>query len=246
MEKKLCYACKKQLSKNMFYRDKSKRDGYMSRCKECEYEYKKRLRDDNKNKGMTISELSRVAGCNYDTAKRKATEMFGKIGSGRQRILTKGQAIELMSSIKKTNFVNIDDTIKDKSPLQKGQKSLLENDILSNVLELTKSLAEMTRQMSIRMDNIENKISTEPKQIEAPMKTTRQHLRQLVNDYADKANIEYREAWNELYTEAYYRMGINIKGRARNAGVKPIDFAENALMLEDLKLIIIDMIGGVK
>lgn len=69
---------------------------------------------------------------------------------------------------------------------------------------------------------------------ETKPKTLRANLNQIVRSYARNNDVAYNIVWSELHQEFYYRYRINISLRAKNAGVKILDYAENNGMLEDL------------
>ena len=85
----------------------------------------------------------------------------------------------------------------------------------------------------------------EQKQIEAPPKPTRSALRELVNKYAhEKTKDNYSEAWRDLYTEIYYRLHINVTTRAKNEGIKAIDYLDREGMISDAMAIMRELLRG--
>jgi len=54
----------------------------------------------------------------------------------------------------------------------------------------------------------------------------RAYLNQLVREYAQLKNVAFRKAWNVLYDQILYRCHENIKVKANNEGIKPIDYLE--------------------
>ena len=69
--------------------------------------------------------------------------------------------------------------------------------------------------------------------LEAPAMTPRHELRRLIARGMERFG-GYREAWHELYAQAYYRLGRNIRLCAENRGMEPLDFAENEGLLPQL------------
>ena len=57
-------------------------------------------------------------------------------------------------------------------------------------------------------------------------KTLRSKLNQLVRAYCMSTGAEYQDVWNRIYTDFKYRYHIDLKVRARNRGLKPIDLAD--------------------
>ena len=53
----------------------------------------------------------------------------------------------------------------------------------------------------------------------------------------------YREAWHELYSQAYYRMGRNIRLCAEHRGMDPLDYAEDEGLLPELVAIAREVFG---
>jgi hypothetical protein len=74
----------------------------------------------------------------------------------------------------------------------------------------------------------------EPKQLllpEAPSVNPRDYLNQLVREYAQLKNVDFQKAWNILYTEMLYRCKTNVKVKAKNEGIKSIDYLEREGLL---------------
>jgi len=70
---------------------------------------------------------------------------------------------------------------------------------------------------------------SEPKQLSlptAPDIKPRPYLNQLVREYAKLKNVDFPKAWNVLYDQFLYRCHENIKVKAKNEGIKPIDYME--------------------
>ena len=57
-------------------------------------------------------------------------------------------------------------------------------------------------------------------------KTLRAKINQLVRAYCLATGTEYQELWNRIYTDFKYRYHIDLKKRAKNRGLKPIDLAD--------------------
>lgn len=77
-----------------------------------------------------------------------------------------------------------------------------------------------------RLERLETK---EPKQLllpSAPDLEPRAYLNQLVREYSQLKSVDFQKSWNILYTEMLYRCKVNIKVKARNEGIKPIDYLE--------------------
>jgi hypothetical protein len=60
----------------------------------------------------------------------------------------------------------------------------------------------------------------------------RAYLNRLCREYSQIKKVDFHTAWNILYTEMLYRCKINVKVRAKNEGIKAIDYLEqNNLLL---------------
>ena len=92
------------------------------------------------------------------------------------------------------------------------------------------SMATALKPLYDRMDNLENN----PKQLllpSEPQEEPRAYLNRLVREYSTINNVTFRVAWNVLYTEMLYKCRTNVKVKARNEGIKPIDYLENANLI---------------
>jgi hypothetical protein len=59
----------------------------------------------------------------------------------------------------------------------------------------------------------------------APVLDPRGEIRRIVAKAARNTG-DYRGIWNELYTQSYYRLHVNLKERAENRGIDTLDYAE--------------------
>jgi hypothetical protein len=80
----------------------------------------------------------------------------------------------------------------------------------------------------------------------APGKTLRALINECVRQYATRngGGKSYREAWNKLYSELFYRCSFNAKVRAKNSGKDKLDEVENAGLLEQLYAIALDVLAA--
>ncbi len=73
---------------------------------------------------------------------------------------------------------------------------------------------------------------------EAPKAPPERSLRSLINEvvrkYAAAKGMTYRDVWNKLYREFYYRHAKDLKTRAANSNCKPLDVAERLDLLQEL------------
>lgn len=95
---------------------------------------------------------------------------------------------------------------------------------------MAQSMAEALQPLYNRLDKLEgnNKLLLPAE----PEIEPRAYLNQLVREYAQLKSVDFRKAWNILYTEILYRCHENIKVKAKNEGIKPVDYLdrENKLL----------------
>lgn len=115
---------------------------------------------------------------------------------------------------------------------------------------ITDAVSELLTSDSERRELEENAI-VELKQLPAssvcaPGKTLRALINECVRQYATRngGGKSYREAWNKLYSELFYRCSFNAKVRAKNSGKDKLDEVENAGLLEQLYAIALDVLAA--
>lgn len=115
---------------------------------------------------------------------------------------------------------------------------------------ITDAVSELLTSDAERRDLEENAI-VELKQLPAssvcaPGKTLRALINECVRQYATRngGGKSYREAWNKLYSELFYRCSFNAKVRAKNSGKDKLDEVENAGLLEQLYAIALDVLAA--
>jgi transposase len=91
---------------------------------------------------------------------------------------------------------------------------------------------QMIQQHDQRISAVEGAQKQRAALLPAPEKTPRAELSQLVRSYANTRGMEYRSAWTMLHQEIYYRLRINVPTRAKNEGIKPIDYLDREGMLD--------------
>ena len=65
-------------------------------------------------------------------------------------------------------------------------------------------------------------------------KGKRELLNEIVRDYAEDRDGEYRKAWNRLYKRFFRVTRINVKVRAKNRNVRALEYAEQNGYLDTL------------
>lgn len=98
---------------------------------------------------------------------------------------------------------------------------------------MAQSMATALKPLYDRLDRIEE--NQTPKQLllpEVEQEEPRAYLNRLCREYSQIKKVDFQTGWNILYTEMLYRCKINVKVRAKNEGIKPIDYLEqNNLLL---------------
>jgi hypothetical protein len=65
-----------------------------------------------------------------------------------------------------------------------------------------------------------------PPSVPPPPLTLRDAIRMCVNNYVQATGMEYRDAWNQLYDAAYYRLKYDVRARTRNSRQSKLAQAE--------------------
>ena len=96
-------------------------------------------------------------------------------------------------------------------------------------------MVKMQEQQQQFMNTIIDRLETkETKQLSLPVAPDiepRAYLNQLVREYSQLKGVDFQKGWNVLYTEILYRCKTNVKVKAKNEGIKPIDYLERENML---------------
>lgn len=120
----------------------------------------------------------------------------------------------------------------------------------------TSALKEATRILAAVVDKIDehdSRISQLEKDkqivavISAPVKeiSTRSKISQIIREYAQHHDKDFRECFKTLYYEFKYRYGIDLVGRTRNNGNKTVmDTAEQLGCLDDLFALAVSLFVG--
>lgn len=178
---------------------------------------------------MTIKELSDVAGVSTDTIKREIKKQFPcKIKNGVKTVLDEQESISIIKGVKKKNLVSLP-TQNAQLPTQNAQ---VDYEAIAKIVSIAVVSAMQPLIKELRQPQ-NNNVLMLTGDTEAPVESPRIILRKLVDEYVAKNKVGYSEAWNKLYNEFYYRASLNVKQRAKNQGIKPIDWLErnNKLMV---------------
>lgn len=115
------------------------------------------------------------------------------------------------------------------------------------IVGMFKIMMEQQQEFMKNVLSIIGNVPRENKQLllpEAPTIEPRLYLNQLVREYAELKGVEFRNAWNVLYTEILYRCNTNVKVKAKNEGLKPIAYLEKENMLLTACSIVKGLING--
>ena len=176
---------------------------------------------------MTIPQMADVAGVSPETIRRKVKELYPeRVQNGKATYLNQAEATAVMAAVRKANFV---------SPTQNEEQP-------TQLVEVVKALIPAMAEAFRLALGGQPPAPPSPPAIEAPALTPRHELRRLIGRGMEKFG-GYREAWHELYSQAYYRMGRNIRLCAEHRGMDPLDYAEDEGLLPELVAIAREVFG---
>jgi hypothetical protein len=166
---------------------------------------------------MTAKQIAEVAGVSVETVQKKVKELFPEIvKKGKQTNLTEPEAVNIMAELRKQGFVTPrkNDDVVTRSELAEFGRAIV-SEMFGLFLPMIKNSPETPKPLAI-----------------APPIATRDELRRIINKAAQESG-DYPGTWNQLYEEIYYRLHINARERAKNAGVPAIDILEAEGYLPD-------------
>ena len=117
---------------------------------------------------------------------------------------------------------------------QPKEISVIDNNENMLMTFMLKMQEQQQQFMSAVLSELKSNKPNEPKLLSLPVAPDiepRAYLNQLVREYSSLKEVDFRTAWNVLYTEILYRCKTNIKVKAKNDGIKPIDYLEQANLL---------------
>lgn len=192
---------------------------------------------------MTLSAIKDLTGCSEKTIRTKTKELFpGKVKNGVKTDLNIDESELLIMELKKKGIVEKSGKSAEhlgKSAEHLGKNTEVSSGLTEKDITLISSIVSMTVAKTIEaLDNRVQKIETAVKERKAilppPDIPKRKQLNQIINNYCAKSGLTYQEAYNRLYNDVYYRLGVNLKLQASNRGCKAIDIAEELGRLDDL------------
>jgi len=165
---------------------------------------------------MTINDMALVAGVSSETVRAKGKEMFpDKFMKGKKTVFTQEEAIPIMAELRKKGFVQPTEN------LEVARREDLAALIGPIVAETIKQLLPYITGAN-QVANY-GKIPTQTVQALPPI-DPRKELNMLARE-AGYAMGDYREPYNQIYKHAYYRLGVNLRERAKNRNMDVLDYA---------------------
>jgi hypothetical protein len=179
---------------------------------------------------MTTKEIAEAAGVSVDTVQRVAKKIYpGMFGQGKRLAFVMEEAIEIMKALRKKNFVDLPQGA---SELPQSAEVVTKSDLAVLIGPI---VAETIKQLIPLIRGVEITGKPEPMKLasELPPLDPRRELNMLARD-AGRIMGDYREPYNQIYKHAYYRIGVNLRERAKNRGIDVLDYAAEAGYLPQL------------
>lgn len=185
---------------------------------------------------MTIKQLAEVAGCSVITVRRTIKESFPRLTKkGKVTRICKEDAFDIMAKLPKRN--NLDHNFDQKSKVAQADIDRIKSDIS----QLETNFNEFLR---VFRTYVESQTKLEPKpepKFLAPKLEPKDEIRRIINSYTAHVKNEYRDNWNLLYQECYYRLGKNFRTLAHNRQMKPLELIVEEGFAPDVLLIARDL-----
>jgi len=169
---------------------------------------------------MTAQEMAIVAGVSKKTVLRTAkTNGIGVVLPGKETTFTEPEAIQIMAEMRKKGFIEPRQNVP--QPRQNDPQGDLAALIGPIVAETIKQLLPYITGAN-QVTNY-GKIPAQTVQALPPI-DPRKELNMLARE-AGYAMGDYREPYNQIYKHAYYRLGVNLRERAKNRNMDVLDYA---------------------
>ena len=107
-------------------------------------------------------------------------------------------------------------------------KNIDSNILMTFMVQMQKQQQEFMTAVLSKLGNTNTPLNNQLSLPHAPDIEPRNYLNQLVREYSQLKSVDYQKAWNILYTEMLYRCKTNIKVKAKNEGIRPIDYLEQS------------------
>lgn len=197
----------------------------------------------NKGEYMTIKEMAGQAGVSKQSIANWIRRLYPGVEMVRGRVtnLNREQALKIMGSVNKKNFV----TPIEKTTTLSTKTSTLSNDNSNQILTVLTSILDRmdkrTYATEDRLSKLEDKYVERKALLPAPQMTDRANINKLVRAYVEKYKMTHSEGWGVLYSNFYYIYNKNIKLCAKNRNMKPLDYVAETDMMSELLSIAIDL-----
>jgi prophage antirepressor-like protein len=137
--------------------------------------------------------------------------------------------------------------------LRRTGKVVVTKEDFSSV-DILQTMVDALREQNEKMDIIKSRQDTHEKELKQvssaimvdDTSTTRQQFNQAVREYAAKAKIPYKYAYNKVYKTINNNRCMNLQVRARNRSMKVIDYLQENNLLEYALRITINLLDEVK
>lgn len=174
---------------------------------------------------MTAQDMATVAGVSKKTVLRTAKmHGIGIVIPGRETTFTELEAVKLMGELRKKGFVE------PRQNVPQERQNVSQSDLVALIGPI---VAETIKQLLPIIRGYE--ITGRPEQTKnaLPPLDPRKELNMIANE-AGRIMGDYREPWNQIYKHAHYRLGINIRERARNRNMSALEYASTEGIIPQL------------
>ena len=197
---------------------------------------------------MTFKEIALAAGCSYRTTRSYAKRLWpersfnGKLGDG----LNEVDSNMLMGCLPKRNLVASGNSSAGEVanlPPGTGQMTAFNSNRIDRLELMVEKLVIAVTQITTTFVNqkpAQAQIASLP---EIPI---RKRIFNVVKAWAvNQGDSDFEGAFHRLYTDFSDRFGIDVQLRARNRGIKPIEYIEQEGKLEELYACAVKLYGQV-
>lgn len=123
-----------------------------------------------------------------------------------------------------------------------------QEDPILSLADATRQIRERQIQIEDRLDRLEEQTEQQerrrldaqrqlkqlpPAEVDAPDKSDRAKLNEIVRAYVAATDSTYPSAWRDLYREIRYRLRIDVRKRAKNRGISKIEALDRDGLLPD-------------
>ena len=168
---------------------------------------------------MTTKELAEIAGVSERTIRRIAENEVGYVfENGKAANYSEREAVEIMRLARKKGFITPRQNAEVRTPIVDNLE--MTSFVSSIVSETIKQLLPYIQNQSLQPVQ-----SIPQRKTALPPIDPRKELNMIAKE-AGYITGNYSEPWNQIYKHAYYRLGINLRERAKNRGMDTLDYAE--------------------